>query len=79
MQKFVIQRIEGNDTTNLAMFDDKETALREGEMIFDSIREKCTIVCVKAEVDEQGQVLGSRVWLYKVWRQLAMSVQICTS
>ena len=68
MQKYVIQRIEGNDTTNLAMFDDKETALREGKRIFDSIREKCTVVCVKAAVDEQGRVQGSRVWLYKVWR-----------
>ena len=67
MKKFVILKVYRDNHEVLAMFDDKETALKEGQKIYDSISEKCTVSCVQADVDSQGNILGNRVLVYKSW------------
>ena len=67
MKKFLIMRVCKNDHHILASFDDKETALKEGQKIYDSIPEKCTVTCIQAEVDQLGNILGNRVLFYKAW------------
>ena len=67
MKRFVIWKFAGNERTTLAMFDDKETALREGKKIYDSITEKCVVSCIRTEVDEQGSIDEHHYLVYDAW------------
>lgn len=68
MKKFVVQKRIGDRYTTLGFYQDKEMALREGKRFFQEAAEKCSVVCIRAEVDEDGNVDRSKYQLYDAWR-----------
>lgn len=67
MKQFIVRKVVGNEYTTLGVYQQKETAMQEGKRLFAESTEKCRVTCIRAEIDEEGNIDKSRYELFNMW------------
>lgn len=67
MKQFILQKVVGNEYTTIGVYQQKETAVQEGERLFTESKEKCRVTCIRAEIDKEGYIDKSHYELFQMW------------
>ena len=69
MEKYAIKLVKDDDNTILELFASKEEALAAGVKYRERYtREQGLISCIKAEFDDDNNIVGNRYKLINSWR-----------
>lgn len=69
MMKYAIKLVKDNDSTILEVFDTEAEAMAAGVKYRAKFtREQGLISCIKAEFDDNNNIIGNRYSLVEAWR-----------
>lgn len=67
MKRFILQKKIRNKCTTLGVYTQKEVAMQEGKRLFSESLERCSVTCIRAEIDEKGNIDQSHYELFEMW------------